>query len=89
MQGRGFNLRRPLFADARVRRAFVYAYDWEESDRQLSNGEYHRDGSYFDGIPDLMSSGLPEGEELAILETVRNKVPAEVFTMPYKESRGR
>src|SRR6266446_7399091 len=58
MQGWAFNLRRPLFADARIRRAFIYAYDWEESDRQLSNGEYHRDGSYFDGIPELMSSGL-------------------------------
>jgi microcin C transport system substrate-binding protein len=88
MQGWAFNLRRPLFADVRVRRAFNYAYDWEESDRQLSNGEYHRDGSYFDGIPELMSSGLPEGEELAILETVRDKVPAEVFTTPYKNPVG-
>jgi microcin C transport system substrate-binding protein len=88
MQGYALNLRRPFFADVRVRRAFNYAYDWEESDRQLSNGEYHRDGSYFDGIPELMSSGLPEGEELAILETVRDKVPAEVFTTPYKNPVG-
>jgi microcin C transport system substrate-binding protein len=88
MQGYAFNLRRPLFADVRVRRAFNYAYDWEESDRQLSNGEYHRDSSYFDGIPELSSSGLPEGQELQILETVRDKVPAEVFTMPYKNPVG-
>jgi microcin C transport system substrate-binding protein len=88
MQGYAFNLRRPLFADVRVRRAFNLAYDWETSDRLLSNGEYHRDGSYFDGIPELMSSGLPEGEELAILETVRDKVPAEVFTTPYKNPVG-
>jgi microcin C transport system substrate-binding protein len=88
MQGYAFNLRRPLFADVRVRRAFNYAYDWEESDRQLSNGEYHRDGSYFDGIPELTSSGLPEGQELQILETVRDKVPAEVFTTPYKNPVG-
>jgi microcin C transport system substrate-binding protein len=88
MQGYAFNLRRPLFADVRVRRAFNYAYDWEESDRQLSNGEYHRDGSYFDGIPELSSSGLPEGQELQILETVRDKVPAEVFTTPYKNPVG-
>jgi microcin C transport system substrate-binding protein len=88
MQGYAFNLRRPLFADIRVRRAFNYAYDWEESDRQLSNGEYHRDGSYFDGIPDLVSSGLPEGQELQILETVRGKVPPEVFTTPYKNPVG-
>ena len=88
MQGFAFNLRRPLFADVRVRRAFNFAYDWEESDRQLSNGEYHRDGSYFDGIPEFTSSGLPEGQELQILETVRDKVPAEVFTTPYKNPVG-
>jgi len=88
MQGFAFNLRRPLFADVRVRRAFNYAYDWEESDRQLSSGEYHRDSSYFDGIPELTSSGLPEGQELQILETVRDKVPAEVFTTPYKNPVG-
>ncbi|MBK3662415.1 ABC transporter substrate-binding protein [Bradyrhizobium diazoefficiens] len=88
MQGFAFNLRRPLFADVRVRRAFNYAYDWEESDRQLSNGEYHRDSSYFDGIPDLMSSGLPEGKELEVLETLRDKVPSELFTTPYKNPVG-
>ena len=88
MQGYAFNLRRPLFADIRVRRAFNYAYDWEESDRQLSNGEYHRDSSYFDGIPEFTSSGLPEGLELQILETVRDKVPAELFTTSYKNPVG-
>ena len=88
MQGYAFNLRRPLFADVRVRRAFNYAYDWEESDRLLSNGEYHRDSSYFDGIPELMAAGLPEGQELQILETVRDKVPAELFTTPYKNPVG-
>jgi microcin C transport system substrate-binding protein len=84
MQGFAFNLRRPLFQDVRLRRAFNYAYDFEEMNRQLSTGEYHRDNSFFDGIPDLMSSGLPQGEELEILETVRDKVPPELFTTPYQ-----
>ncbi|MGJ4940213.1 extracellular solute-binding protein [Bradyrhizobium sp. HKCCYLS1011] len=88
MQGFAMNLRRPLFADVKVRRAFNYAYDWEESDRQLSNGEYHRDSSYFDGIPEFMATGVPEGEELQILETIRDKVPAELFTTPYKNPVG-
>jgi len=88
MQGFALNLRRPLFADVRVRRAFNYAYDWETSDRQLSNGEYHRDSSYFDGIPEFMATGLPEGQELQILDTVRDKVPAELFTTPYKNPVG-
>jgi microcin C transport system substrate-binding protein len=38
--------------------------------------------SYFEGM-ELASSGLPEGAELAILETVRDKVPPEVFTTRY------
>jgi microcin C transport system substrate-binding protein len=88
MQGYAFNLRRPLFADIRLRRAFNLAYDWEGSDRQLSNGEYHRDSSYFDGIPELMSSGVPQGQELQILETLRDKVPPEIFTTPYKNPVG-
>jgi microcin C transport system substrate-binding protein len=88
MQGFAFNLRRPLFADVRLRRAFNYAYDWETSDRLLSNGEYHRDSSYFDGIPEFMATGLPEGQELQILETLRDKVPAELFTTPYKNPVG-
>ena len=88
MQGFALNLRRPLFADVRLRQAFNYAYDWETSDRLLSNGEYHRDSSYFDGIPDFMATGLPEGQELQILDTVRDKVPAELFTTPYKNPVG-
>ena len=85
MQGWAFNLRRPLFKDARLRRAFNYAFDFEEMNRILSTGEYHRDSSYFDGIPELMATGLPQGQELEILETVRDKVPPEVFTTPYKD----
>jgi len=88
MQGYALNLRRPLFTDIRVRRAFNFAYDWETSDRLLSNGEYHRDGSYFDGIPEFMATGIPEGAELKILETIRDKVPAELFTTPYKNPVG-
>ena len=85
MQGWAFNLRKPLFQDVRLRRAFNLAFDWEEEDRVLSTGVYHRDSSYFDGIPELMATSLPEGKELEILETVRDKVPPEVFTTPYKD----
>lgn len=88
MQGWAFNLRRPLFRDVRLRRAFNYAFDFEEMNRTLSTGEYHRDSSYFDGIPDFMATGLPEGLELQMLEAVRDKVPAEVFTTPYKDPVG-
>jgi microcin C transport system substrate-binding protein len=84
MQGWAFNLRRPMFQDIRLRRAFNLAFDFEEENRVLSTGEYTRDNSYFEGIPDFMATGLPEGKELEILETMRDKVPAEVFTTPYQ-----
>jgi microcin C transport system substrate-binding protein len=87
MQAFVFNLRREQFKDARLRRAFNFAFDFEEMNKQLFFGQYKRIGSYFYGT-DLASSGLPEGEELAILETVRDKVPAEVFTQPYQNPVG-
>jgi microcin C transport system substrate-binding protein len=87
MQGFAFNTRRDKFKDARVRRAFNYAYDFEEMNKQIFFGQYKRITSYFDGT-ELASSGLPEGQELQILETVRDKVPAEVFTAPYANPVG-
>ena len=87
MQGFVLNLRREQFKDVRLRRAFNYAYDFEEMNKQLFFGQYKRINSYFEGT-ELASSGLPEGQELAILETVRDKVPAEVFTTPYQNPVG-
>ena len=81
----GLRLQHPparKFKDPRVRRAFNFALDFEEMNKQLFFGQYKRINSYFEGT-ELASSGLPEGEELEILETVRDKVPPEVFTTPY------
>ena len=82
MQAFVLNLRREQFRDERLRRAFNYAFDFEEMNKQLFFGQYKRIDSYFYGT-ELASSGLPEGEELKILDTVRDKVPADVFTTPY------
>jgi microcin C transport system substrate-binding protein len=87
MQGFAFNTRRDKFKDPRVRRAFNFAFDFEEMNKQLFFGLYKRINSYFDGT-ELASSGLPQGQELAILETVRQQVPAEVFTTPYTNPVG-
>jgi microcin C transport system substrate-binding protein len=87
MQGFVFNLRRGQFKDARLRRAFNYAYDFEEMNKQLFYGQYKRINSYFEGT-ELAAKGLPEGQELEILETVRDKVPPEVFTTPYQNPVG-
>lgn len=87
MQAFVLNLRRDVFKDARLRRAFNFAFDFEEMNRQLFYGQYTRIKSYFEGT-ELASSGLPEGQELEILETVRDKVPPEVFTTPYTNPVG-
>lgn len=83
MQAFVFNTRREKFTDPRVRRAFNHALDFEDLNQRLFFGQYHRVNSYFEGL-ELASSGLPQGEELAILETVRDKVPPEVFTATFK-----
>jgi microcin C transport system substrate-binding protein len=87
MQGFAFNLRREMFRDARLRRAFNYAYDFEEMNKQLFYGMYKRINSYFEGT-DLACSGLPQGQELQLLEAVKDKVPPEVFTTPYTNPVG-
>jgi len=87
MQAFAFNTRRDKFKDARLRRAFNYAFDFEEMNKQIFFGQYTRIASYFEGT-ELASSGLPSGPELAILEAVRDKVPPEVFTAEYKNPVG-
>ena len=78
MQAFVFNTRRGKFQDPRVRRAFNYAFDFEEMNKQIFFGQYKRIASYFEGT-ELASRGLPQGLELEILESVRDKVPPEVF----------
>ncbi len=87
MQAFVVNNRRDQFKDARVRRAFNYAFDFEEMNKQLFFGQYKRINSYFEGT-ELAATGLPQGEELQILETVKDKVPPEVFTRPYQNPVG-
>ena len=87
MQAFVFNIRRDKFKDPRVRRAFNFAFDFEEMNRQLFSGQYSRIASYFQGT-DLAATGLPEGKELEILESIRDKVPADLFTKPYTNPVG-
>jgi len=86
MQSFAMNLRRPVFRDRRVREALGLAFDFEWSNKTLFYGQYARTESYFENS-ELASSGLPSGEELAILEKYRGKVPDEVFTEVYAAPR--
>lgn len=76
------NLRREQFKDVRLRRALNLVFDFEEMNKQLFFGQYKRINSFFDGT-ELASSGLPDEQEQKILEPLRDKIPAEVFTTAY------
>ena len=83
MQGFGYNLRRSLFQDPRVREALAYAFDFEWSNKELFYGAYTRTRSYFDNS-ELAATGMPQGEELKILEKFRGRIPEAVFTTEYE-----
>ena len=78
------NLRRPLFQDERIRRALDYALPFEEMNRTIFFGQYERIPSYFYPT-ELGARGLPEGQELAILNEAKAKgpIPEDAFTKPY------
>src|SRR5271166_3781774 len=82
MQGFAFNLRRPLFQDPRVREALAYGFDFEWSNKNLFYGAYTRTRSYFDNS-ELAATGIPQGEELRILQKFRGQIPDAVFTTEY------
>ncbi|HJU15949.1 MAG TPA: extracellular solute-binding protein [Stellaceae bacterium] len=82
MQGFGYNLRRPIFQDPRVRDALAYAFDFEWENKNLFYGQYTRTRSYFDNS-ELAATGVPQGEELKILEKFRGQIPDPVFTKEY------
>jgi len=82
MQGFVFNTRRAKFQDPKVRQALSYVFDFEWSNANLFYGQYSRTRSYFDNS-ELAARGLPQGEELEILERFRGRIPDEVFTTEY------
>ena len=82
MQAFYMNTRRALFADPKVRQALAYAFDFEWTNKTAYYGQYEHPASFF-APTELAASGLPQGEELEILERYRGRIPEEVFTTPY------
>jgi len=76
------NQRKPVFQSEALRGAMLYAFDFEELDKLRFFGQYNRINSFFYGT-EFASSGLPQGEELDILNSVKDLVPASVFTTEY------
>jgi microcin C transport system substrate-binding protein len=82
MQAFAMNTRRPVFKDVRVRHAVALAFDFEWENANLFYGAYTRTESYFSNS-ELASTGVPAGDELALLERYKTELPAALFTQPF------
>jgi microcin C transport system substrate-binding protein len=81
-QGWFINTRREKFKELRVREALIQAFDFEWTNKTIMYGAYARTHSPFQNS-DMMVSGPPSPEELALLEPFRGQVPDEVFGPPF------
>lgn len=81
-QGFFINTRRDKFKDPRVREALDLAFDFEWSNKNLFFGMYERTASFFENS-DMKATGLPSADELKLLEPFRDRLPPQVFGMPY------
>ena len=91
-QGFFMNMRRDKFKDPRVRTAFDYAFDFEWTQKNIFYGQYTRVASYFENS-NMVATGKPSPEELALLEPWRGKIPDEafgdVYVPPVSDGSGR
>lgn len=81
MQGFYLNTRKPQLTDARVRQALGLLYDFTWTNRNIMYDSYTRNRSFFRNTP-YTALGVPEGEELAVLEPFRDQLPAALFSEP-------
>ena len=78
-QGFLINTRREKFKDPRVREALGLAFDFEWMNRQFFYNSYTRVRGFFNAS-DFEATGLPGADELTILEPLRGKLAANIFT---------
>lgn len=76
-----FNLNRPHLQDPRVREALSLAYNFEWTNQQFQYGLMQQRYSYSQGTH-LEARGVPEGAELALLQSLGDLVPPELLTEP-------
>ena len=82
-----FNSRRAPFQSPDVRHALAHAFDFGWVNETLLYGAYVRTQSVFANSV-LASRGLPDGDELAVLEPFQDLLPGEVFEQAYRPAGG-
>ncbi|MDF1630397.1 MAG: extracellular solute-binding protein [Alcanivoracaceae bacterium] len=77
-----FNQRRAPFDNPDIRQALGLLFDYEWTNRNIFNGAYQRQLSWFPNS-EHSTSGLPAGAELALLEPFRQQLPEKLFSEPF------
>jgi peptide/nickel transport system substrate-binding protein len=93
MQGLAFNMRRPIFADMRVREAILHLFDFEWLNHTYYFDLYTRTASYFDDC-DLSAHGVPaNARERELLKdfpgAVRDDILEGKWSPPKTDGSGR
>ena len=76
-----FNLGRDALRDKRVREAISLAYNFEWTNESLQFGLFKQRHSFVQGAP-TEAMGPPEGDELALLKSFGDLVPADLLSEP-------
>ncbi|WP_010301083.1 extracellular solute-binding protein [Candidatus Odyssella thessalonicensis] len=77
-----FNLRRPLFQDAKIREALTIMYNFEGLNKRLFYNAYRRNLSYFPNSC-FAARDLPSTQELEVLLPLKQQIPERVFSQPF------
>ncbi len=76
-----FNLGREVLKDRRVREAVALGFNFEWTNESLQYGLFKQRVSFTQDTP-LMATGVPEGAELALLQSLGNLVAPELLSEP-------
>ena len=76
-----FNLRREKFQDPRVREALGLMFNFTWTNDTLQYGLFKQRSSFWENT-DLAATGVPEGAELELLQSVSDMIDPEILTEP-------
>ena len=76
-----FNLGREVLKDKRVRQAIALGFNFEWTNESLQYGLFKQRASFTQDTP-LMATDVPDGDELAFLQSLGDIIPPEMLTDP-------